>query len=129
MPFHRLFALCFLAFICHTSRAADKLSVVVAAESTNMEQYAAKELCRYIHAVFGELPGITNKNSSAGFILGRRGYHAIIDQLIKDDQLSITPTNPGPQGYQIKKLKINNNDVIVIAANDETGVLYGVYGF
>jgi hypothetical protein len=100
-----------------------------------MENYAAKELCRYVNSLSGELPhtinvsinGNTSKES--GYILGRAGHNLLIDHLIKAGQLNLKAGNPGPQGYVLKKLNLDGHEVIVIAANDETGVLYGVYGF
>lgn len=86
-----------------------------------MEDYAAKELSRYVYALSGNLPTITSgKITTSGYIIGRQGTHPLIDELL---------TRPiGPQGYALKKIKLNNQDVILIAANDETGLLYGVYG-
>ena len=68
----------------------------------------------------------TNTLDRPGFILGRPGHNPLIDKLIAEGKLSV---NSGPQGYVLKKLKIDGQDEIMIAANDETGVLYGVYGF
>ncbi|NII25829.1 carbohydrate-binding protein [Pseudoflavitalea sp. X16] len=110
---------------------AQELTISLSPHHTNMENYAAKELARYLHTLTGTLPSITTNavtNNNNLFILGRPG-HPMIDQLISNSQIKISPTNPGPQGYLLKKIQRNNQSIIVIAANDTTGVLYGVYGF
>lgn len=86
-----------------------------------MEEYAAKELSRYVYALSGNLPTITTgKITTNGYIIGRRGTHPLIDELLTQ--------TIGPQGYALKKVKWNAQDLILIAANEEVGVLYGVYG-
>lgn len=87
----------------------------------NLEDYAAKELSRYVYALSRNLPAITSgKITTSGYILGRRGTHPLIDVLLTQ--------TIGPQGYALKKIKLNEQDIMLIAANDEVGVLYGVYG-
>jgi hypothetical protein len=96
-----------------------------------MEAYAAQELSRYIYALTSDLPRITTNNTpSTGyrFILGRPGHHPAIDKLVSNGQLAITASNPGPQGYLLKKINQDGQETILITANDETGILYGVYG-
>src|SRR5438552_2599849 len=80
--------------------ATKGLSVVVSAKPRSMEDYAAKELCRYINLLTGELPQITNTLTGKGFILKK------------------TKVECGPQGYMIKKIKEKGQDVILIAANE-----------
>lgn len=100
---------------------AGPLTILQAAQPGAMEDYAAKELSRYVYAISGNLPTITSyKITTSGYILGRRGTHPLIDELLTQ--------SIGPQGYALKKIKLNDQDVILIAANDEAGVLYGVYG-
>ena len=100
---------------------AGQLTILQAEQPTPMEDYAAKELSRYVYALSGNLPIIKSGNiSTSGYILGRRGTHPLIDELLTQ--------TIGAQGYALKKIKLNDQDVILIAANDEAGVLYGVYG-
>jgi hypothetical protein len=100
---------------------AQLITILQSAHSGATEDYAARELSRYVYALSGNLPTITtSKITTSGYILGRRGTHPLIDELLKQPI--------GPQGYALKKIKLNDQDVILIAANDETGVLYGVYG-
>lgn len=110
---------------------AGGLAVLPPPRPTAMEDYAAKELTRYIHLLSGEwlhTAANTTTVKEPGYILGRPGHHPVIDRLLKEGRLQCTPGHPGPQGYILKKLTLDGYDVIVIAANDETGLLYGVYG-
>ena len=86
---------------------------------------------RYVHAVTGALPQIEVAGKTlacSSFVVGRIGHHPLIDRLIGEGKLTVTTTRPGPQGYALKKLKMDGREALVIAAQDEAGVLYGVYG-
>lgn len=110
-----------LIFLLPLISQAGPLTILQSAQPGAMEAYAAKELSRYVYALSGNLPAITtNKITTSGYILGRRGTHPLIDELLKQPI--------GAQGYALKKIKLNEQDVILIAANEEVGVLYGVYG-
>jgi len=122
----RKLLLLLITFSLAGSLEAQNLDIIISAEATPMENYAAKDLARYIYQLSGKLPDITSGDKKAtGFILGRPGHHPMIDRLITKGLINITA---GPQGYLLKKLKLDGKDVIVIAAKEEVGVLYGVYG-
>ena len=113
------------------ANGADRLAVAPPAEATPLEQYAVGELRRYLNAATGTLPQLElagNPPAGSLFIVGRIGHHSLIDRLIREGTLKVTATNPGPQGYALKKLRLDGRDALVIAAHDEAGVLYGVYG-
>ncbi len=110
---------------------AERLAVVLSAEASPLEQYAAGELRRYVHAVTGTLPQVEVAGKTlagSAFVVGRIGHHPLIDRLIGEGKLAVTATQPGPQGYALKKLTLDGREALVIAAQDEAGVLYGVYG-
>jgi len=111
---------------------AQSFTILLGASPSHLEDYAAKELSRYTYALTGILPRIIAGNATSNnksFIIGRPGHHASIDQLIKEGQLKLSPGQPGPQGYVLKKITRDGQETMVIAANDEIGLLYGVYGF
>jgi hypothetical protein len=110
-----------LIFCLPLINRAGTLTILQGVEPGAIEDYAARELSRYVYALSGNLPIITSgKITTSGYIIGRRGTHPLIDDLLKQAI--------GPQGYVLKKMKLNGQEIILIAANDETGVLYGVYG-
>lgn len=113
------------------STRAQEVTIHLAPQHSDLEDYAAKELARYLHALSGTLPRITTATPAAKgplLILGRPGHHPLIDQLIRNNQLTISTGKPGPQGYLLKTLTRDGQETLVITANDETGILYGVYG-
>lgn len=112
MRFSKLLIILLLLLGYSRSRAADGLAVVISVKPTSMEEYAAKELCRYVNLLTRQLPMITTTLNSNGFILS------------KDIRVDC-----GAQGYHLKKENRNGVQVISIAANDDAGLLYGVYGF
>lgn len=111
--------------------------ILLARNASSMEQYAARELQRYLYQVSGSLleieaavPGA--RLSGAVFVLGRRESNPLIAELADEGKLQISPADPGPQGYVLKKLTATSApkhpEMMVIAGSDETGCLYGVYG-
>ncbi|MDR3716738.1 MAG: carbohydrate-binding protein [Puia sp.] len=101
---------------------------------TDLEDYAGKELCRYLHLISDGPVSLVDDVSSAHrqgpvFLLGLPGHSSLIDRLIREGQLKFTDVTPGPQGYLLKKCRLDGRAVIVIAAKDDPGLLYGVYGF
>ncbi|HUP14337.1 MAG TPA: alpha-glucuronidase family glycosyl hydrolase, partial [Niastella sp.] len=116
----RLFLLLLVVGMPLIPRAGD-LTILQSSKPGALEEYAARELSRYVYALAGALPAITAGTiSTNGYIIGRRGTHPLIDQLLTE--------TIGAQGYVLKKTTLNDKDIILIAANDESGILYGVYG-
>lgn len=105
--------------------------IVIGGNASPMESYAARELQRYIYQISGSLLEIT---SGAGnitaptFLLGQSETNLAIKSLVDAHQINVSRTDPGPQGYVLKKLQVSGQSVIVIAGSDDVGCLYGVYG-
>ena len=119
---------------CRTSPAggaAEQISIYVGRDAPGLEQYAARELQRYLYQLSGSLPrlraGVTAVDGP-GFIIGRRKTNPLVEQLAAAGQVKVSDADPGPQGYVLKRLAIGDNEVVVIAGSDEPGCLYGVYG-
>jgi hypothetical protein len=96
-----------------------------------MEVYAARELQRYIYQVSGALPEIRSGADSIdgpGFIVGTITSNPLIARLVAEQRVAVSATDPGPQGYVLKKLRANGREVLVVAGSDTVGTLYGVYG-
>ena len=111
--------------------------ILLGNNASALEQYAARELQRYLYQVSGSLleieaavPGA--RLSGAVFVLGRRESNPLIAELADEGKLQISAAHPGPQGYVLKKVTAtkapNHDEMMVIAGSDETGCLYGVYG-
>jgi hypothetical protein len=118
---------------------ADKRGhILIGQNASAMEQYAARELQRYLYQVSGSLLPIEaakpeSKLSGRVFVLGTSGSNPLIAKLAEEGQVQISAANPGPQGYVLKRLgrtshQTRPGEVLVIAGSDEVGCLYGVYG-
>ena len=105
--------------------------IVVGRNAPDKEIYAAKELQRYIYALSGLMLPIRDAGSSIdkpSFILGQPSTNSLISALVASGKISISASDPGPEGYALKTTKIDGSNALVIAGSDEMGTLYGVYG-
>jgi hypothetical protein len=105
--------------------------IIVGADAPQMEQYAAKELQRYIYQLSGTWLKVSSdlqEINQPSFIIGQPGTRSTLRELISAGSLKVSATDPGPQGYVLKKLTIEGRPMIVIAGSDGVGCLYGVYG-
>ena len=98
---------------------ADAAEIVVEPNAPAIEQYAARELQRYLYQVSGGNPAIvaTSSPESDTFVIGDQSSAVIRSAHVDLKGL-------GPQGYVLKK----SGKAIVIAGADPEGALYGVYG-
>lgn len=97
--------------------------------STAIEEYAAKELQRYYYQLSGQLLNIEKGKdvlTKAQFVLTTMDS-SLIETWIKQGKIKISKTLK-EQSYIIKTVDEGNNQVILIAGSDPTGLLYGVYG-
>lgn len=87
---------------------------------------AKNELQRGLTGLLGEKIPITNNVISSGtLIVGTVKSSPVIASLNLGDALK----QAGDQGYVIRTTSIDQKQCIVIAANTDTGTLYGVFGF
>ena len=107
--------------------------IIIGKNASSIEQYAARELQRYIYKITGTLLAVETvepdgKPLGSVFLLGRRESNPLIARLADGGQIQISTKEPGPQGYILKKLTGDGAATLVIAGSDEVGCLYGVYG-
>ena len=109
----------------------NQAQIVVGSKASEMERYAAKELRRYLYQVSGTFleirPDVKNITHPS-FVIGLPESNPAIAKLLTTRKIEISPLNPGPQGYVLKKIETDGHTIIVIAGSDEVGCLYGVYG-
>ena len=84
---------------------------------------AKDELLRGLQGLLSQRPAIADRVSAPGLLVGTPGSNAQIAQL----DLGLKAL--APQGYVIRHRRIDDRQTIVIAANDDVGVLYGVFHF
>gem|GEM_PF-3648060 len=96
-----------------TARPSKKgdAQIVIGAKASELERYASKELQRYLYQLSGTLPEIQTEPKNLDrptFIIGQTRTNAIIAKLASTHQVEVSPSDPGPQGYVLKKTTVNN---------------------
>ncbi len=110
---------------------AQSAQIVISQQADEKEDYASRELQRYIYQLSGDVLPIVPDNApiqTATFLIGRAGSHRAIDRLIQSGELTVSSEAPGPEGYVLKKTTYAGHPALVVAGSDAVGVLYGVYG-
>ena len=104
--------------------------IIVDASASAFEQYAAKELQRYLYQLSGSSLEIGRQwdTKKPCFVIGRAERLAAMKPAGAEPWVSVTAADPGPQGYVLKKLALPGQEVMVIGGSDAIGCLYGVYG-
>ncbi|MDP2886715.1 MAG: carbohydrate-binding protein [Ignavibacteria bacterium] len=105
--------------------------IVIGSKASELERYASKELQRYLYQLSGTLPEIRTDPRNLdrpSFIIGQTRTNPIVAKLASTHQVEVSPSDPGAQGYVLKRTFVNSQPVLVIAGSDEVGCLYGVYG-
>ena len=87
---------------------------------------ARDELRRGLSGLLGAFPSRTRSVASDGvLVIGTPASSNIISALHLDENLQAA----GKEGYLIQRLDINGKSALIIAANSDIGVLYGVFHF
>lgn len=85
---------------------------------------ARKELLTGISGLLGEeLPTAPAPGRRGGLVVGTPESSELIAELDLGERLAAQ----GKEGYLIEQARINRRDVIIIAANEDVGVLYGAF--
>lgn len=105
--------------------------IVVGSSVSEMQEYAAKELQRYLYQLSGEDIPIVSETQDVdltdAFVLGTSDANSLITEVQDElDSLVYTGTegHEGEQGYVLRK----EGSTLYIGGTDDEGVLYGVYG-
>jgi hypothetical protein len=82
--------------------------IVLGPNASAMEQYAARELQRYLYQVSGTFLAIETakpdgKPSGLVFLLGTRESNPLIAKLAEEGLVQISTTELGPQGYMLNR--------------------------
>ncbi|HEX7803219.1 MAG TPA: alpha-glucuronidase family glycosyl hydrolase [Pseudoxanthomonas sp.] len=105
-------------------RLASKASEVVVQKDRPTLTVAAAELQRGLAGLLGAAVPTNGVVSRAGAIVlgSTRSSPSISDLKLGLDKL-------GPEGYVVRSLEVEGRPIIVIAAREDVGVLYGVFHF
>lgn len=123
--------LCVGLTLVTTTSAITAGQIIVGASAPEMEKYAARELQRYLYEISGTLLPVNSDSAAIDkptFVVGQKTTNTKINDLVNAAYFTVGPTDPGAQGYVLKKVTYNSQEVIAIAGSDAQGSLYGVYG-
>jgi alpha-glucuronidase len=104
------------------SRYRAALTQLVTGSASPTLQVAHAELQRGLQGLLGLSPPAANGVSEDGaVVIGTRRSLPLLAEL----KLSLPP--PGSQGYALRSVTIGGHSALIVAAEDDVGVLYGVF--
>jgi len=102
------------------------LNEIVLQQNSQTISAAEQEMQKGLNGLLGKHIPIRNSlGGNHSLIIGTPQQSSLIRQL----NLMASFSKIGPEGFVIKEVKIKGNSHIVIAANNDIGVLYGVFAF
>ena len=105
-------------------RSQYAVTALVAGAPSPTEDAAVRELHRGLKGLFGEDPAAAAEVTADNvLVLGTPASSRLIAGL------KLPLTELGPDGYRIRSVTIAGHQATVIAANSDTGVLYGSFAF
>lgn len=126
-----LFTIFLASMVTFAQSTTANADIIIGTRATEFEQYAAKELQRYLHQISGTLLEIRTDHQDIrvpSFVIGQIGTNPVVARFASAGVISVSARDPGPQGYILKNLHESAMPTIVIAGSDAIGCLYGVYG-
>ncbi|MBM4031732.1 MAG: hypothetical protein FJ291_08110 [Planctomycetes bacterium] len=113
---------------------APAAAIVLGANATEPERYAAERLANFIERRFLlNLPiaieGHVEDAVRQALLLGQRGTNAWLDRLCREKKLDLTETSPGHDGFIIETVDDGGRQVVLIGGGNARGVIYGQSAF
>lgn len=113
------------------SVTASEYRIVVGKDMTEIQDYAAKELRKYLYQLSGQdveiVTGKEGMDLTNAFVVGTLETNSLVAS-VQGQLAGLAETgakgHEGEQGYVLKKI----GSTLYIAGTDDAGVLYGVYG-
>ena len=97
--------------------------IVVGERAPELEQYAARELQKYLYQVSGELLPVQSDArtpAASAFIVGQPTTNRAIARLTARGIFSVTSDDPGPEGYALKTTESNRHPLLAITGSDQS---------
>lgn len=94
-------------------------------QSSATLEAAGTELSKGLSGLMGETISASDQLQDGLIIAGTPGTSDLIEEFSLGDELS----ELGPEGYMIEHRVVDGNHLMIIAANEEIGVMYGVFAF
>ncbi len=107
--------------------------IVVSEDATGLEDFAAREVRRYLYLRTGKLTEVSAASKAApgqaGLIVVGRKDRPMIKDLVWDPAAKLSLATLKAQEFWLKTLLVKGRRVWVIAGGDDVGTLYAAYGF
>jgi len=120
-----------LADVTLVSEGTPRAPILVDPDASQRASFAADELNKYVERMSGTRLDVLESRGELpqqGIILGT-SEHPVIQTLVGQGLIDLSPENPGKEGYVLKTVATSQGDYVVIGGSDENGLLYGVYEF
>lgn len=108
-----------------------KAQIISGSSGSAIEEYAVKELQRYMYQLSGKWLEIIPDSVSCDdpvFIVGYPASNKLIAEFDEKEMIRLPATPGEEQGYILKTIERKGKSCLIIAGQSEIGVLYGVYG-
>lgn len=108
-----------------------RVSVFVGPEASRLEQHAAAELCKYLHAISGAPFFVCRKKPATGTVaaIGRPETNPLVAEACQLGLVQMSKEALGEDGFLIRTLRLNGCDTLVLSGSHERSALYAVYAF
>jgi hypothetical protein len=103
-------------------------AIVVGAHASQPERYSAERLAGHIERRFGHRPPVCVEGQEpAGqlIVLGCRNAHAALNRICRENQIALTPSSPGEDGFVIEFVGSAEQPTMVIGGSNPRGAIYG----
>jgi hypothetical protein len=104
-------------------------TLVIGPQASWIERRAAEELRKYLRKMSGADLPITESAPSEGTIIaiGRAESNPVIAQAIDCHLVTLSDSYPGRDGFVIKTVRFDEQDVLILGGSMDRGMLYAAY--
>lgn len=107
--------------------------IVIAADASGLEDFAAREVRRYLYLRTGRLTEVQPAGSVAGLsgpvILVTRNDRSLAKELLTEPAAKLSLATLGEQDYWLKSLRQGGRMITLVAGGSDVATLYAAYGF
>jgi hypothetical protein len=105
-------------------------AIVIGTEASEPETYAAERLQTLVERRFDVTLPVRTEGSVPGevepvFLLGQRSTNAWLDRACTENNIALSESLPGQDGFVIEVLEEDGRQVVLIGGSNARGVIYG----
>ena len=107
-----------------------KLAIVLSANASETERYAAERLHTHLKRRFGRNVAVISENGVVQdleqvILMGQPATCNGIKRLCEAEQIVLTPESPGMNGFVLRFIKEGNRRIMLVGGSDALGVVFG----